>query len=208
MKLMLDPACELRTFADALYVGHACDEAGFFWYEDPMRDAAVSQHLHRKLRQMIKTPLLIGEHVRGLEPKADWIVNDATDFVRADPDLDLGVTGTMKIAHLAEAFGLDCEVHCAGPAHRACISAIRKHQLLRARGGQPEDPQRSSAGLHLRLLGPARRFRRPGVLPGSDRARPRRQLRLGFHQAADHGRPQFPPEIAVGRIPGSNPEEG
>ena len=32
MTLMLDPACELRTFADALAVGRACDEAGFFWY--------------------------------------------------------------------------------------------------------------------------------------------------------------------------------
>jgi L-alanine-DL-glutamate epimerase-like enolase superfamily enzyme len=32
MNLMLDPACELRTFADALAVGRACDEAGFFWY--------------------------------------------------------------------------------------------------------------------------------------------------------------------------------
>ena len=27
MDLMLDPACELKTFGDALYVGRACDEA-------------------------------------------------------------------------------------------------------------------------------------------------------------------------------------
>jgi len=125
MALMIDPACELRTFADALYVGRACDEAGFFWYEDPLRDAATSQHVHRKLRQMIRTPLLIGEHVRGVEAKADWIANEATDFVRADPDLDLGITGTMKIAHLAESFGLDVEIHAPGPAHRHCMSAIR-----------------------------------------------------------------------------------
>jgi L-alanine-DL-glutamate epimerase-like enolase superfamily enzyme len=125
MDLMIDPACELRTFADALYVGRACDDAGFFWYEDPMRDAATSQHLHRKLRQMIRTPLLIGEHVRGVEAKADWIAAEATDFMRADPDLDLGITGTMKIAHLAESFGLDLEIHAPGPAHRACMSAIR-----------------------------------------------------------------------------------
>lgn len=125
MDLMIDPACELRTFADALYVGRACDDAGFFWYEDPMRDAGTSQHAHRKLRQMIRTPLLIGEHVRGVEAKADWIAAEATDFVRADPDLDLGITGTMKIAHLAESFGLDLEIHAPGPAHRACMSAIR-----------------------------------------------------------------------------------
>ena len=31
MDLMLDPGCDLRTFADALAVGYACDDAGFFW---------------------------------------------------------------------------------------------------------------------------------------------------------------------------------
>ena len=29
MTLMLDPACELRTFADALYVGRACDAVSY-----------------------------------------------------------------------------------------------------------------------------------------------------------------------------------
>lgn len=125
MSLMIDPACELRTFADALAVGRACDEAGFFWYEDPFRDAGWSQFAHRKLRQFIKTPLLQTEHVRGLEPKADFIVAEATDFVRADPEYDLGITGTMKIAHLAESFGLDVEIHASGPAHRHCMAAIR-----------------------------------------------------------------------------------
>jgi L-alanine-DL-glutamate epimerase-like enolase superfamily enzyme len=125
MVLMIDPASELRTFADALYVGRACDEIGAFWYEDPFRDCGWSQHAHRKLRELIRTPLLITEHVRGLEPKADFIAAHATDFVRADPNLDLGITGTMKTAHLAEAFGLDCELHGPGPAHRACMSAMR-----------------------------------------------------------------------------------
>ena len=125
MALMLDPGGDLRTFADALYVGRACDGGDFFWYEDPFRDTGTAQLAHRKLRQMIKTPLLISEHVRGLEQKAAWITAEATDFVRADPELDMGITGCMKIAHLAEAFGLDVEIHGCGPAHRACMSAIR-----------------------------------------------------------------------------------
>src|SRR5262249_58309423 len=37
--LMIDPACELRTWMDALYVGRACHEAPYFWAEDPYRDA-------------------------------------------------------------------------------------------------------------------------------------------------------------------------
>ena len=41
---MVDPGCELRTWADALYVGRACDEAECFWFEDPYRDPGVSAH--------------------------------------------------------------------------------------------------------------------------------------------------------------------
>jgi len=74
---------------------------------------------------MIKTPILLGEHVRGLEAMATLTLADGTDFVRADPDLDIGITGTMKIAHFAEALGLDVEIHGNGPAHRHAMAAIR-----------------------------------------------------------------------------------
>jgi L-alanine-DL-glutamate epimerase-like enolase superfamily enzyme len=125
MELMIDPACELRTFADALYVGRACDEANYFWYEDPFRDAGTSAFAHKKLREMLRTPLLITEHIRGVEPKADFILAGGTDFVRVDPEYDMGITGAIKIAHLAEAMGLDAEVHACGPAHRHCMAAMR-----------------------------------------------------------------------------------
>jgi L-alanine-DL-glutamate epimerase-like enolase superfamily enzyme len=125
MDLMLDPACELRTFGDALYVGRACDEAGYYWYEDPFRDCGTSAFAHKKLRQAIKTPLLITEHVRGIEPKADFVLAGGTDFIRADPDYDLGITGALKIARFAEALGLDVEYHGCGPAQRHCMAATR-----------------------------------------------------------------------------------
>jgi L-alanine-DL-glutamate epimerase-like enolase superfamily enzyme len=125
MTLMIDPACELRTFADALTVGRACDDANFFWYEDPFRDAGTSAFAHKKLRELIRTPLLITEHIRGIEPKADFLIAGGTDFLRADPEYDMGITGALKIARLAEAFGVDCEIHACGPAHRALMSAMR-----------------------------------------------------------------------------------
>jgi len=125
MDLMVDPACELETFADALKVGRACDGEEFFWYEDPFRDAGISQHAHRKLRQKIDTPILQTEHVRGLETHTDFVANEATDFVRADPEYDAGITGAMKVAHAAESFGLDVEYHAPGPAHRHCMAATR-----------------------------------------------------------------------------------
>jgi L-alanine-DL-glutamate epimerase-like enolase superfamily enzyme len=125
MDLMIDPACELNTWADALKVGLACDEARYLWLEDPYKDGGTSAFGHRKLRQVIKTPILIGEHIRGHELHVDNIVADGTDFIRADADYDCGITGLMKIAHSAEGFGLDVEIHAPGPAHRHCMAAIR-----------------------------------------------------------------------------------
>jgi L-alanine-DL-glutamate epimerase-like enolase superfamily enzyme len=128
-RLMLDPACQLRTFMDALEVGRACDDAGFFWYEDPYRDASVSAFAHARLREKLKTPLLITEHVRGLEQKASFLVAGGCDMIHADPEYDMGITGAMKIAHLCEAMGLDVQMHASGPAHRHCIAAIRNTHM-------------------------------------------------------------------------------
>lgn len=125
MDLMLDPACEYETYADAFKVGRALDEEGFFWYEDPYRDGGISQHAHQRLCEELDTPVLQTEHIRGLELHTDFIANGATDFVRADPEYDGGITGAMKIAHAAEGFGLDVEFHAPGPARRHCIAATR-----------------------------------------------------------------------------------
>ena len=114
MDLMLDPFCAILTFADAVKLGRACDAYNYYWYEDPFKDGGVSAFAHRKLRELIKTPILQLEHVRGLEPHVDFIVADGTDFVRVDQDYDGGITGAMKIAHAAEGFGLDVEPHAPG----------------------------------------------------------------------------------------------
>ena len=124
MDLMIDPACEYMTFGDALKVGWACDDERFFWYEDPYRDGGTSQFGHRKLRQLIRTPLLQTEHVRSLEPHIDFVVNEATDFVRGDVGYD-GITGAMKVAHACEGLGVDIEFHGPGPAQRQCMAAVR-----------------------------------------------------------------------------------
>ncbi|MBV7339972.1 mandelate racemase [Chloroflexi bacterium TSY] len=125
MYLMVDPACELRTYMDALYVGRACDEANYFWYEDPYRDSGVSALSHQRLREQLRTPLLISEHVRGIEQKANFLLQGGCDMIHADPEYDLGITGALKIARFCEALGLDVQFHACGPAHRAVMAATR-----------------------------------------------------------------------------------
>ncbi len=123
--LMMDPGCELRTYADALYVGRACDEAKFFWYEDPYRDASVSAFSQKMLREKLETPLLVSEHIRGPEQKANFVLAGGCDMIHADPEYDMGITGAMKIAHFGEAVGIDVQMHACGPAHRAVVAAMR-----------------------------------------------------------------------------------
>ena len=125
MDLMWDAACKYETLADAIKVGHALDEAGYYWYEDPYKDTGMSAFGHKKLRELVKTPLLMTEFVRMLEPHVDFALAGGTDFLRADPDFDGGITGVMKIAHAGEGLGLDVEIHASNVARRHAMAAIR-----------------------------------------------------------------------------------
>ncbi len=123
MDVMTDPGKRLATLADALRLGRACDEVEAFWWEDPVRGDAP--RAHQILRERVRTPLLITEFVRTLEARTALAIDGSTDLLRADPELDLGITGVIKSAHAAEALGMDLEVHAAGPAQRHCMAAIR-----------------------------------------------------------------------------------
>jgi L-alanine-DL-glutamate epimerase-like enolase superfamily enzyme len=140
MQLMHDPVCAYETLGDALRVGRACDEYGYFWYEDPYADGGRSQQGHRKLRDLIETPLLLTELVRGLEATTDFLVDEATDFARADPEWDGGITGATKIARAAEAHGIDVEYHLAGPAQRHCMAATRNSNYYELGLVHPDSP--------------------------------------------------------------------
>lgn len=124
MRLMTDPASSLSGFLEAVEVGCACDDLNFFWYEDPYRDASASAFGQKKLRDFCKTPLLVSEHIRGVEQKADFLIAGGTDLLHIDPELDGGITATMKLANFAEALGIDVQIHTAGPMHRHCLAAI------------------------------------------------------------------------------------
>lgn len=128
-RIMLDPACTLKTWNDALAVGRVCDEINCFWYEDPYMDSSVSATGQLRLREKLATPLLVSEHIRGLEQKASFMLAGGCDMIHADPEYDMGITGVMKIAHFCEALGLDLQLHAAGPAHRLCMSAMRNTHM-------------------------------------------------------------------------------
>lgn len=126
MVLMYDASCHLATFHDAVRVGKVCDAHDYFWYEDPYTDGGVSSFGHKRLKDFVKTPILLTEHIHTPEVSTDMLLNGATDFARPDPDYDCGITGSMKIAAAADALGMDTEVHACGPAMRHVMAALSK----------------------------------------------------------------------------------
>lgn len=125
MDLMLDPSSCYDTYVDALRVGRVLDELEFYWYEDPLMETGESAYAMRRLTDALDTPILGLEHSR-TEPFGviNHLFDDALDIARVDTR-DCGITGALKVAHAAEAAGLDVEPHGASPPNLQLQAAIR-----------------------------------------------------------------------------------
>jgi L-alanine-DL-glutamate epimerase-like enolase superfamily enzyme len=131
--LMLDSVWSYN-YEQALRVGRAIEALGFYWYEDPLADQDIYNYL--KLRQKLDIPIMATEYPSaGLDSYAPWILERATDFLRGDVAVKGGITTLVKTAHLAEAFGLQYEVHHGGNslnnvANLHVIMAIRNCEFF------------------------------------------------------------------------------
>lgn len=127
-RLMLDSAWAY-SYPEALTVGQAIQDLDYYWYEDPL--PADDIYGYRRLRQQLSIPLMATEMTEGgVYALAPWLVQEATDFLRGDVVVKGGITGMMKIAHLAEAFNMNCEVH---DAYNALNNAATLHVVMAMR---------------------------------------------------------------------------
>lgn len=112
--LMMD-SIFLYDYPQALRVGQAIQEMDYYWYEDPLGDQDIYNYV--KLKQQLHIPIVATERpVAGLDSYASWITAKATDYLRGDVMMKGGITNVLKGAHLAEAFGMNYEIHVAGNA--------------------------------------------------------------------------------------------
>jgi len=106
---------------DAIWLGRALGEADYLWYEEPMREFSIGAYA--RLHEKIDVPLLSGETSDGAHFNiADFIAARAADLVRTSTHYKGGITGALRIAHLADAYHMRAEVHGGGLAnlHLAC----------------------------------------------------------------------------------------
>lgn len=107
--LMTDPVAEY-TLDEAIKVGRELEQLDYHWFEEPFRDFEL--YKYQELCRALDIPIAATETTRGAHwGVAQSISQRAADIVRADVSWKGGITGTMKIAQLAESFGLNCELH-------------------------------------------------------------------------------------------------
>lgn len=120
--LMLD-GYHAYSRMDALRIGRALEELDFTWFEEMMNEQSMASYVW--LAGQLRVPLVGPESLSGKHhSRADWVMAGACDILRAGVTGCGGIGPTLKVAHLAEAYGMQCEVHGNGAANLAVCGAI------------------------------------------------------------------------------------
>jgi len=110
-------------YTTSLWFGRVLEQEGFYWYEEPMREFELRSYT--KLCEALDIPVLACETSDGAHwNAATWIQDGALDMMRTNPNMKGGLTGALKIAHLAECHGMKAQVHGQGVAHAHLCGAI------------------------------------------------------------------------------------
>ena len=121
VRLMVD-VNSLWSPATAIRVGHALEEFELFWIEDP----APTTNLQglADVRQALRTPVMAGETLFGLHPFRPLFEAGAVDLVMPDIMRVGGITPYLKVAHMAEAFGIPCASHLMPEISAQVVAAV------------------------------------------------------------------------------------
>jgi len=121
VRLMLDCYHDYSR-TDALYIGRALEELGFYWFEEPMNEQSMSSYVW--LTRELRIPVVGPETLDGkMHARAEWLVAGASDISRYSSLLG-GITPAMKAVALCESFGVPLEMHGANPGNLQVLGAM------------------------------------------------------------------------------------
>lgn len=119
VRLIVD-ANQQWSVKQAIQMGHALAEFDLYWIEDPVR--AHDYAGLRQIREALPVRICAGEVYQNIQQFRRLLEENAADHVMID--LDLGLTGFLKVAHLAEAYGLPVVNHLASEILAHGIAAV------------------------------------------------------------------------------------
>jgi L-alanine-DL-glutamate epimerase-like enolase superfamily enzyme len=124
MILMLD-SVSIYNRPEALKVGRAIDRLDFLWYEDPLPTTDLDGL--EDLCRTIDCQVLMGERLTLVTGYTEYIRRHATDALRCSAEQLGGISAALKVANLAECFGMNCEPHSWG---HVLYQAASLHAML------------------------------------------------------------------------------
>jgi len=161
VELMLDGSAGY-TLDESIRLGRALEEEGYLWLEEPMREFSLLAY--EKLAAALDIAILAAECTDGCHWNAgEWIRSGACDRVRTSWFYKGGFTGALKVAHLAESFQLQADVHGCGLGSLNLVCALPNSTYYEAL--VPEECL-ADATLRGRLAPDAAGWVYPGESPG------------------------------------------
>jgi L-alanine-DL-glutamate epimerase-like enolase superfamily enzyme len=103
-----DPV-QLYNRYEAMKVGRLLDELNYAWFEDPIRTTDMDGLI--ELCSALSLPIHVGEFLYSISDFAEYISKGALDVARLIADNVGGISGSMRVGLLADAFGLECTPH-------------------------------------------------------------------------------------------------
>ena len=107
--ILLNDPVGVYTREEAIKVGRELEKLDYVAYEDPIPTTDIEGLV--ELCRALDIPVHIGEFIYSPYSYAEYIRRGALDVVRFITDNVGGITGGMKIARLAECFGMECAPH-------------------------------------------------------------------------------------------------
>jgi mandelate racemase len=147
------------SVAEALRRGRALEGEGIGWIEEPVRCDDFAGHA--EIAAALDIPIQIGENFAGPFEMQRALAAKACDYVMPDAQQIGGITGWMRAAALAQAYGVECSSHLfiEVSAHLLAVTPTAHYlehldvagtllaEPLRPKRGMFEAPDRPGSGL-------------------------------------------------------------
>jgi L-alanine-DL-glutamate epimerase-like enolase superfamily enzyme len=121
IRLMVDANQSLTT-AEAIRRGRAFQDAGCYWWEEPIPAADLEGYA--ALTRALDIPVGTGENLYSCADLARFLKRDAVDIVQPDLRRAGGPTALLQIGHMAAAFYRPYASHGGGPVQLNVMACL------------------------------------------------------------------------------------
>ena len=120
-EIMVD-ANQAFSRAEATRRARVLEEFDIAWFEEPMPADNVLEHA--LLAASTSVPIAVGESMYSISQFKDYLTSGGASIVQVDVARIGGITPWMKVAHMAEAFGVPVCPHFLMELHVSLVCAI------------------------------------------------------------------------------------